>query len=146
MEQPYLPSALGWITFLGVLVLLPIPIYPLQHWWHLQDRIASHPFEKLLAKKSARPSDWPKFPPAAKPSFRERSENSVVVRPSALTAVAVGEADEKPEWLEELPWRRPTESYSGFSLPFLPSVPSSASLSLPATPPASAATWAPSKA
>ncbi|XP_054566627.1 orphan sodium- and chloride-dependent neurotransmitter transporter NTT5-like [Eptesicus fuscus] len=89
IEQPYLQSTLGWITFLSIIVLLPVPIYPLQHWWFLQDHIASDPFEKLLSRKATvvplKPSDWPKYH-SAKPSFQERkSENSLMMsrRPSA---------------------------------------------------------------
>ncbi|ERE70087.1 sodium-dependent neutral amino acid transporter SLC6A17-like protein [Cricetulus griseus] len=39
VKQPYQKVALGWVTFLSVLALLPIPMYPLQHWWHLDNQI-----------------------------------------------------------------------------------------------------------
>ncbi|XP_041590338.1 sodium-dependent neutral amino acid transporter B(0)AT2-like [Vulpes lagopus] len=51
VKQPYLQSTLGWVTFLSILTLLPIPVHPLYHWWYLQDHIASDPFEKLQSKK-----------------------------------------------------------------------------------------------
>ncbi|XP_059009403.1 orphan sodium- and chloride-dependent neurotransmitter transporter NTT5-like [Mustela lutreola] len=62
VKQPYLQGTLSWVTFLSVLAFLPIPIYPLQHWWYLQDHIASDPFEKLQSKKMplVPPKPWPK--------------------------------------------------------------------------------------
>ncbi|XP_047565325.1 orphan sodium- and chloride-dependent neurotransmitter transporter NTT5-like isoform X3 [Lutra lutra] len=62
VKQPYLQGTLSWVTFLSVLAFLPIPIYPLQHWWYLQDHIASDPFEKLQSKKIplVPPKPWPK--------------------------------------------------------------------------------------
>ncbi|XP_051005635.1 orphan sodium- and chloride-dependent neurotransmitter transporter NTT5-like [Acomys russatus] len=39
MKQPYQKIVLGWVTFLSVLALLPIPMYPLQRWWNLDDDI-----------------------------------------------------------------------------------------------------------
>lgn len=140
IEQPYLQSTLGWITFLGIVVLLPIPIYPLQHWWFLQDHIASDPFEKLLSKKATvvplKPSDWPKYH-SAKPTFQERkSENSLMMMRSSVPLFR--EPNEDPEWREEMPFSRQTESYSGFSLPFVSSLPSAVSMSLPASRQASA--------
>lgn len=39
MKRPYQEISLGWVTFLSVLALLPIPTYPLQHWWYLDDHI-----------------------------------------------------------------------------------------------------------
>lgn len=134
IEQPYLQNTLGWITFLSIIVLLPIPIYPLQHWWYLQDRIVSDPFEKLLSKKTTvvptKPSDWPKYH-LAKPNFLERkSENSLMRSSGPLFR----EGNENLEKLEEVVGSRPTESYSGFSLPYVSSLPSSVSISLPASP------------
>ncbi|XP_059523352.1 orphan sodium- and chloride-dependent neurotransmitter transporter NTT5-like [Myotis daubentonii] len=129
VEQPYLQSTLGWITFLSVVALLPIPIYPLQRWWYLQDHVANDPFEKLLSKKSVvptKPSDWPKYH-LAKPSFQERKSENSLVRSSVAR-----ESNPDPECQEDATWSRRTGSYSGFSLPFVSSLPSSAvSISLP---------------
>lgn len=130
-------STLGWMTFFSIVLLLPIPIYPLQQWWYLQDHIVSHPFEKLMSKKSTvvpiKPSDWPKYH-LTKPNFLERKSENSMVRPSLPL---FRELNMDPEWQEDKPWSRRTESYSGFSLPFVSSLPSSVSMSLPTSRPGS---------
>ncbi|XP_005084880.2 orphan sodium- and chloride-dependent neurotransmitter transporter NTT5 [Mesocricetus auratus] len=46
VKQPYQKIALGWVTFLSVLALLPIPAYPLQHWWNLDNQVICEPVKK----------------------------------------------------------------------------------------------------
>ncbi|KAH0503622.1 Sodium-dependent neutral amino acid transporter B(0)AT2 [Microtus ochrogaster] len=51
VKQPYQKIVLGWITFLSVLALLPIPVYPLQHWWNQDDQVVCEVFQKPSSSK-----------------------------------------------------------------------------------------------
>ena len=51
VKQPYQKIVLGWITFLSVLALLPIPVYPLQHWWNQDDQVVCEVFKKPSSSK-----------------------------------------------------------------------------------------------
>nr|XP_048293977.1 sodium-dependent neutral amino acid transporter B(0)AT2-like isoform X1 [Myodes glareolus]XP_048293978.1 sodium-dependent neutral amino acid transporter B(0)AT2-like isoform X1 [Myodes glareolus] len=63
-KQPYQKTVLGWVTLLSVLVLLPIPVYPLQHWWYLDDQVICEVFKGPSSPKrtetvSNKVSQWP---------------------------------------------------------------------------------------
>lgn len=67
MKQPYKKIPLGWVTFLSVLALLPILVYPLQHWWYLDDPNICETLEKPLSSKKTvtvpnRVTQWPVHP------------------------------------------------------------------------------------
>ncbi|XP_041492741.1 orphan sodium- and chloride-dependent neurotransmitter transporter NTT5-like [Microtus oregoni] len=51
VKQPYQKIVLGWITFLSVLALLPIPVYPLQHWWNQDNQVVCEVFKKPSSSK-----------------------------------------------------------------------------------------------
>ncbi|CAO2632834.1 Sodium-dependent neutral amino acid transporter SLC6A17 [Lemmus lemmus] len=64
VKQPYQKIVLGWVTFLSVLALLPILVYPLQHWWFLDDQVICEVFKKTPSSKrtetgSNKVSQWP---------------------------------------------------------------------------------------
>ncbi|XP_070080800.1 orphan sodium- and chloride-dependent neurotransmitter transporter NTT5-like isoform X11 [Equus caballus] len=79
VKQPYPQNTLGWVTFLSILTLLPIPVHPLYQWWHLQDHIASERFEKPLSKKMPlapiKHFAWPKHR-LVKSNFKMQEGNS----------------------------------------------------------------------
>ncbi|XP_028644846.1 orphan sodium- and chloride-dependent neurotransmitter transporter NTT5-like [Grammomys surdaster] len=67
VKRPYQKIALGWVTFLSILALLPIPMYPLQHWWYLDDENSCETLEKPLSSKKTvtvpnRVTQWPVHP------------------------------------------------------------------------------------
>lgn len=72
-----------------------------------------------------KPSDWPKYH-LAKPSFQDRKSES-----SLAWSSAPRDSNLEPEWQEDATWSRRTGSYSGFSLPFVSSLPSVVSTSPP---------------
>ncbi|XP_057615702.1 sodium-dependent neutral amino acid transporter B(0)AT2-like [Chionomys nivalis] len=51
VKQPYQKKVLGWVTFLSILALLPIPVYPLQHWWNQDDQVICEVFKKPSSSK-----------------------------------------------------------------------------------------------
>ncbi|XP_041532475.1 orphan sodium- and chloride-dependent neurotransmitter transporter NTT5-like [Microtus oregoni] len=66
VKQTYQKIVLGWITFLSVLALLPIPVYPLQHWWNQDDQVICEVFKKPSSSKrtemgSNKVSQWPEY-------------------------------------------------------------------------------------
>ncbi|ELW47145.1 Orphan sodium- and chloride-dependent neurotransmitter transporter NTT5 [Tupaia chinensis] len=67
VRQPYLKRDLGWVTFLSILTLLPIPVYLLHHWWYFHDPIVSDTSKKpqsfrKTAMRLTKPLQWPKRP------------------------------------------------------------------------------------
>ncbi|CAH7457211.1 orphan sodium- and chloride-dependent neurotransmitter transporter NTT5 [Phodopus roborovskii] len=67
VKQPYQKIVLGWVTFLSALALLPMLVYPLQHWWQLDNQIICEIVEKSSSSKKAetRPNkgnQWPAHP------------------------------------------------------------------------------------
>uniref|UniRef100_A0A8C8YG63 Orphan sodium-and chloride-dependent neurotransmitter transporter NTT5 n=1 Tax=Prolemur simus TaxID=1328070 RepID=A0A8C8YG63_PROSS len=67
VKQPYLNRTLDWITFLSLLIFLPIPVHPLHHWWYFQNPVISDTLEKPLSFKKtstvpSKPLEWPKHP------------------------------------------------------------------------------------
>ncbi|CAK7300183.1 Orphan sodium- and chloride-dependent neurotransmitter transporter NTT5 [Vulpes lagopus] len=133
VKQPYLQSTLGWVTFLSILTLLPIPVHPLYHWWYLQDHIASDPFEKLQSKKMPsvppKPLQWPKHHLGK--SQERNSENSSKQLSLLLDR---GLNLNLPPWQCSLPLSRSSQSSSWLSLPVITSLTSSfsgRSVSLP---------------
>ncbi|KAM5133557.1 orphan sodium- and chloride-dependent neurotransmitter transporter NTT5-like [Callospermophilus lateralis] len=63
VKQPYPNSALGWVTFLSVFTLLPIPAYLLYHWWFLQDAMTSETVSfQTMTMDSSKPGRWLKHP------------------------------------------------------------------------------------
>ncbi|XP_038170076.2 sodium-dependent neutral amino acid transporter B(0)AT2-like [Arvicola amphibius] len=66
-KRPYQKTVLGWVTFLSVLALLPIPVNPLQHWWYLDDQDVCEVFKKRSSFRrtemgSNKVSQWPAYP------------------------------------------------------------------------------------
>lgn len=64
VKQPYQKKVLGWVTFLSILVLLPIPVNPLQHWWYLDNQVICEAFKgpsspKRTETASNKVSQWP---------------------------------------------------------------------------------------
>lgn len=74
-----------------------------------------------------KPSDWPKYH-LAKLSFQDRKSESSLVRSSVPR-----DSNPDPQEQEDVTWSQRTGSYSGFSLPFVSSLPSSVSISLPSS-------------
>ncbi|CAD7692366.1 unnamed protein product [Nyctereutes procyonoides] len=133
VKQPYLQSTLGWVTFLSILTLLPIPVHPLYHWWYLQDHIASDPFEKLQSKKMPsvppKPLQWPKHHLG---KSQERNSESSSKQLNLL--LDRGLNLNLPPWQCSLPLSRSSQSSSWLSLPVITSLTSSfsgRSVSLP---------------
>lgn len=67
VKRPYQKIPLGWVTFLSILALLPVPMYPLQHWWYLDDQNICETLEKPLSSKKTvtvpnRVTQWPVHP------------------------------------------------------------------------------------
>uniref|UniRef100_A0A8C5K8S4 Transporter n=1 Tax=Jaculus jaculus TaxID=51337 RepID=A0A8C5K8S4_JACJA len=60
VKQPYLKTMLGWVTFLSILTLLPVLIYPLQHWWYSEDPVSPDILNKPLVSRKTpmRFSNW----------------------------------------------------------------------------------------
>ncbi|XP_025705619.1 orphan sodium- and chloride-dependent neurotransmitter transporter NTT5-like isoform X2 [Callorhinus ursinus] len=130
VKQPYLQSTLGWVTFLSMLTFLPIPVYPLQHWWYLQDHIASDPFGKLQSKKM--PLVPPK--PLQLPKRHVKSQEGNGESSSKKLSLPLIRGLNLNPWQFSLPLSRDSQSSSWFSLPVITSVTSISSvrsLSLP---------------
>ncbi|XP_034494457.1 orphan sodium- and chloride-dependent neurotransmitter transporter NTT5 isoform X2 [Ailuropoda melanoleuca] len=124
VEQPYLQSTLGWVTFLSILTFLPIPVYPLQHWWYLEDHIASDPFEKLQSKKMPlvppKPLQWPKHHMKSQKGNNENSSKKLSL--PFIRGVNLN------SWRFSLPLSRNTQNSSRFSLPVVTSLTSTLSM------------------
>ncbi|XP_042825432.1 orphan sodium- and chloride-dependent neurotransmitter transporter NTT5-like isoform X3 [Panthera tigris] len=132
VKQPYLQSTLSWVTFLSILTFLPIPVQPLHHWWHLEDHIASDPFEKLQSKK------MPLVPPKSLQYPRHqlvtsqktdtecssRKVNPPLIRRLNLSSL----------WRFSLPLSEYNQSSSWFSLPVISSLTSALSMRNASTP------------
>ncbi|XP_027475912.2 orphan sodium- and chloride-dependent neurotransmitter transporter NTT5-like isoform X3 [Zalophus californianus] len=130
VKQPYLQSTLGWVTFLSMLTFLPIPVYPLQHWWYLQDHIASDPFGKLQSKKM--PLVPPK--PLQLPKRHVKCQEGNSESSSRKLSLPLIRGLNLNPWQFSLPLSRNSQSSSWFSLPVITSVTSISSvrsLSLP---------------
>ncbi|XP_077701827.1 orphan sodium- and chloride-dependent neurotransmitter transporter NTT5-like isoform X5 [Canis aureus] len=133
VKQPYLQSTLGWVTFLSILTLLPIPVHPLYHWWYLQDHIASDPLEKLQPKKMPsvppKPLQWPKHHLG-----KSQEKNSESSSKQLSLLLGRGLNLNLPPWQCSLPLSRSSQSSSWLSLPVITSLTSSfsrRSVSLP---------------
>ncbi|XP_077603279.1 orphan sodium- and chloride-dependent neurotransmitter transporter NTT5-like [Crocuta crocuta] len=117
VKQPYLQRTLAWVTFLGILTFLPIPVQPLHHWWHLKDHIASDPFEKLQSKKvplaPSNPLQCPRHQLVKSP---ERDSDSSSRK---LNLPLMRRLNLSSRWRFSLPWSRTSQSSSWFSLPVL---------------------------
>ncbi|XP_005367003.1 orphan sodium- and chloride-dependent neurotransmitter transporter NTT5-like [Microtus ochrogaster] len=66
VKQPYQKMVLSWVTFLSVLALLPIPVYPLQLWWNQDDQVICEVFKKPSSFKRTemefnKVSQWPAY-------------------------------------------------------------------------------------
>ncbi|XP_055469432.1 orphan sodium- and chloride-dependent neurotransmitter transporter NTT5-like [Psammomys obesus] len=63
VKQPYPKVTLSWVTFLSLLALLPIPVYPLQHWWYLDEsscELLEDPVSpKRMVPEPNRATQWP---------------------------------------------------------------------------------------
>ncbi|XP_077919706.1 orphan sodium- and chloride-dependent neurotransmitter transporter NTT5 [Halichoerus grypus] len=132
VKQPYLRSTLGWVTLLSILTFLPIPVYSLQHWWYLQDHIASDPFEKLQSKKM--PLVPPK--PLQLPKRHVKSQEGNSESSSKKLSLPLIRGLNQNPWRFSLPLSRNSQSSSWFSLPVITSLTSTwsiRSLSLPAS-------------
>ncbi|XP_030877488.1 orphan sodium- and chloride-dependent neurotransmitter transporter NTT5-like [Leptonychotes weddellii] len=132
VKQPYLQSTLGWVTLLSILTFLPIPVYSLQHWWYLQDHIASDPFEKLQSKKM--PLVPPK--PLQLPKRHVKSQEGNGESSSKKLSLPLIRGLNQNPWRFSLPLSRNSQSSSWFSLPVITSLTSTwsiRSLSLPAS-------------
>ncbi|XP_063127093.1 uncharacterized protein LOC499151 isoform X10 [Rattus norvegicus] len=113
VKQPYQRIALGWVTFLSVLALLPIPMYPLQHWWYLDDQIICETIEKPLSSKKTvtvpkRVTQWPVHP-MRKLTLRNQEKSK-----------ALFQSKTPPEALlnpQILITKKGSENYSSFSFP-----------------------------
>ncbi|XP_021023166.1 orphan sodium- and chloride-dependent neurotransmitter transporter NTT5-like isoform X2 [Mus caroli] len=113
VKRPYKKIALGWVTFLSVLALLPILVYPLQHWWYLDDPNICETLEKPLSSKKTvtvpnRVTQWPVHPmrkltlrnqEKSKALFQSKSPPENFLHPQILIT------------------KKDSENYSTFSLP-----------------------------
>ncbi|KAG8521420.1 LOW QUALITY PROTEIN: Orphan sodium- and chloride-dependent neurotransmitter transporter NTT5 [Galemys pyrenaicus] len=144
VERPYPQSALDWVSFLSVLVLLPIPAHPLYRWWHLQDHEPEGP-EKSPAKKLPlaphKTLQWPKrhLGKAGLRAPRGARRSTSSFHPHGLAPASAPTRDTL--WRSSLTSAHPSQS-SWSSLPLLASATSflSRTLSLPwwrASPPVS---------
>ncbi|XP_021536760.1 orphan sodium- and chloride-dependent neurotransmitter transporter NTT5-like [Neomonachus schauinslandi] len=132
VKQPYLRSTLGWVTLLSILTFLPIPVYSLQHWWYLQDHIASDPFEKLQSKNM--PLVPPK--PLQLPKRHVKSQEGNGESSSKKLSLPLIRGLNQNPWWFSLPLSRNSQSSSWFRLPVITSLTSTwsiRSLSLPAS-------------
>ncbi|XP_031242444.1 orphan sodium- and chloride-dependent neurotransmitter transporter NTT5-like isoform X3 [Mastomys coucha] len=113
VKRPYEKIALGWVTFLSVLALLPIPLYPLQHWWYLDDQNICETLEKPLSSKKTVPvpnrvTQWPMHP-IRKLTLRNQEKSKVLFK-----CKSPPEAFLHPQNLRT---RKDSEDYSNFSFP-----------------------------
>lgn len=117
VKQPYLRRTLDWVTFLGILTFLPIPVQPLHHWWHLKDHIASDPFEKLQSKKvplaPSNPLQCPKQQLVKSPE-RDSDSSSRKFNLPLMRRLNLSSG-----WRFSLPWSRTSQNSSWFSLPVI---------------------------
>lgn len=113
MKRPYQTIPLGWVTFLSVLALLPIPMYPLQHWWYLDDQNICETVEKPLSSRKTvtvpnRVTQWPVHP-MRKVTLRNQEKNKALFQskgpPDALLQPQI------------LITKKDSEVYSNFSFP-----------------------------
>lgn len=129
VKQPYKKIALGWVTFLTVLALLPIPAYPLQHWWYLDDPNTCETLKKPLSSKKTvtmpnRVTQWPVHP-MRKVTLRHQEKSK-----------ALFQSKSPPENFlhpQILVTKKDSENYSNFSFPDA-SLPSHAGFSTLAIP------------
>ncbi|XP_011249212.1 solute carrier family 6 (neurotransmitter transporter)-like isoform X3 [Mus musculus] len=113
VKQPYKKIPLGWVTFLSVLALLPILVYPLQHWWYLDDPNICETLEKPLSSKKTvtvpnRVTQWPVHP-MRKLTLRNQEKSK-----------ALFQSKSPPENFlhpQTLITKKDSENYSTFSLP-----------------------------
>lgn len=113
VKRPYEKIALGWVTFFSVLALLPIPLYPLQHWWYLDDQNVCETLEKPLSSKKTVPvpnrvTQWPMHP-IRKLTLRNQEKSKVLFK-----CKSPPEAFLHPQNLRT---RKDSEEYSNFSFP-----------------------------
>lgn len=113
MKRPYQKIALGWVIFLSILGLLPIPMYPLQHWWYLDDQNICETLEKPLSSRKTvtvpnRVTQWPVHP-MRKRTLRNQEKSKALFQskdpPDALLQPQV------------LITKKDSEVYSSFSFP-----------------------------
>lgn len=113
VKQPYKKIALGWVTFLTVLALLPIPAYPLQHWWYLDDPNTCETLKTPLSSKKTvtlpnRVTQWPVHP-MRKVTLRHQEKSK-----------ALFQSKSPPENFlhpQILVTKKDSENYSNFSFP-----------------------------
>ncbi|XP_076789945.1 orphan sodium- and chloride-dependent neurotransmitter transporter NTT5-like isoform X4 [Arvicanthis niloticus] len=113
VKRPYQKIALGWVIFLSILGLLPIPMYPLQHWWYLDDQNICETLEKPLSSRKTvtvpnRVTQWPVHP-MRKRTLRNQEKSKALFQskdpPDALLQPQV------------LITKKDSEVYSSFSFP-----------------------------
>ncbi|XP_052019177.1 orphan sodium- and chloride-dependent neurotransmitter transporter NTT5-like isoform X2 [Apodemus sylvaticus] len=113
VKRPYQKIALGWVTFLSVLALLPIPMYPLQHWWYLEDQNICETLEKPFSSKKTvtvpnRVTQWPVHP-MRKLTLRNQEKSKALFQSKGPPEPFL-----HPQILIK---KRDSEEYSSFSFP-----------------------------
>lgn len=113
VKRPYQTIALGWVIFLSILALLPIPMYPLQRWWYLDDQNICETLEKPLSSKKTvtvpnRVTQWPVHP-MRKQTLRNQEKSKAIFQSKGPP-----EAFLHPQILIT---KKDSEEYSSFSFP-----------------------------
>ncbi|XP_045296533.1 orphan sodium- and chloride-dependent neurotransmitter transporter NTT5-like isoform X2 [Leopardus geoffroyi] len=132
VKQPYLQSTLSWVTFLSILTFLPIPVQPLHHWWHLEDHIASDPFEKLQSKKM--PLVPPKSLQFPKHQLVMSQKTDTECSSRKVNPPLIRRLNLSSLWRFSLPLSEYNQSSSWFSLPVISSLTSALSMRNTSTP------------
>ncbi|KAL1769326.1 orphan sodium-and chloride-dependent neurotransmitter transporter NTT5-like [Sigmodon hispidus] len=112
VKQPYQQIVLGWVTFLSVLALLPIPVYPLHRWWYLDNQVICEIVGKPASSKKTetepnKANQWAMHPLRR---LTLRAQDKGQEHPSKNPTDALF-LQPPPLWL-----KRDSESYSSFSL------------------------------
>ncbi|XP_044903154.1 orphan sodium- and chloride-dependent neurotransmitter transporter NTT5-like isoform X1 [Felis catus] len=132
VKQPYLQSALSWVTFLSILTFLPIPVQPLHHWWHLEDHVAFDPFETLQSKKM--PLVPPKSLQYPKHQLVTSQKTDTECSSRKVNPPLIRRLNLSSLWRFSLPLSEYSQSSSWFSLPVISSLTSALSMRNASTP------------